>query len=296
MTPTVRAGASAPAAGPITEPGLYNLTAAEYHADPVPGGSLSSSGARTILDCPALFRYEQDHPAPPKKTFDLGHAAHRLVLGDGPELVRIDADEWRTAAVKAEVAEARARGAVPLKPAEWEQVHAMAAALLHHPVAARLFEPGTGTAESAGFWRDDRTSVMRRVLWDWRPNPRPGRMVIPDYKTCRSARPSDLERAMDEYGYHQQADWYRAGAQALGLAGPDAEFLFVCQEKTPPYLVTVFQPDAIAMHIGAARNLRALETYAECTASGRWPGYTNEIAYLPLPPWAEKRDTEEYAL
>jgi hypothetical protein len=294
MTTTVRAGASVPAAGPITEPGLYTLTAAEYHADPVLGGSLSSSGARTILDCPALFRHEQDNPQPPKKTFDLGHAAHRLVLGDGPELVRIDADEWRTDAVKAKVREVRARGAVPLKPAEWDQVHAMAAALLQHPVAARLFEPGTGTAESAGFWRDDRTSVMRRVLWDWRPNPGPGRMVIPDYKTCRSAAPDDLGKAMHEYGYHQQADWYRAGAQALGLADEHAAFVFVCQEKTAPYLVTVFEPDAIAMRIGAARNRAALDLYARCVETGHWPGYTADIAYLPLPAWAEKRDTEEY--
>ncbi|WP_263165451.1 PD-(D/E)XK nuclease-like domain-containing protein [Streptomyces sp. SCSIO ZS0520] len=273
------------------EPGLYEMTAVEYHAD---RASLSSSGARRILDCPALFRHEQDNPQPPKKTFDLGHAAHRLVLGTGPELVRIDADEWRTTAVKAEVAETRARGAVPLKPGEWQQVHDMAAALHRHPVAGRLFQAGTGTAESAGFWRDDRTGVMRRVLWDWRPDPGPGRTILPDYKTCRSAAPDALSKAMWEYGYHQQADWYRAGAQALDLADKDAEFVFVCQEKTPPYVVTVIQPDALAMRLGAARNRAALDTYAECVATGHWPGYTDEIAYLPLPPWAEKNDAEEY--
>jgi len=37
----------------ITEPGVYALPADVYHADPVAGGSLSSSGAKKLLACPA---------------------------------------------------------------------------------------------------------------------------------------------------------------------------------------------------------------------------------------------------
>ncbi|MFP3990687.1 PD-(D/E)XK nuclease-like domain-containing protein [Streptomyces sp. E11-3] len=296
MTNTALAGASAPAAvaGGITEPGIYDMTAEEYHADRV---SLSSSGARRLLPptgCPALFRHEQDNPAEPKKTFDLGHAAHRLVLGDGPDLVRIDADEWRSKAVKEEVAAVRAEGGVPLKPAEYEQVHAMADALRQHPVAAVLFDPARGRPEQSLFWRDRPTGVMRRARFDWLPDARSGRLIIPDYKTCRSAAPSALAKAVEEYGYHQQADWYRSGAKALGLADDSAAFVFVCQEKTAPHLVSVVELDAAAMRIGAARNRRALDIYAECTATGRWPGYSDELAYLSLPAWAEIRDTEEY--
>src|SRR2546421_646443 len=87
----------------ITEPGLYeDLSVETYHADPVPVGSLSSSGARKLLPpgCPALFAYEREHPPEPTATFDLGHAAHKMVLGVGPEVVKIDADNWRTNAVK----------------------------------------------------------------------------------------------------------------------------------------------------------------------------------------------------
>lgn len=38
----------------ITEPGVYDLPAEVYHADPVEGGSLSSTGARKLLppSCP----------------------------------------------------------------------------------------------------------------------------------------------------------------------------------------------------------------------------------------------------
>ncbi|GAA4706291.1 PD-(D/E)XK nuclease-like domain-containing protein [Streptomyces youssoufiensis] len=297
MTTSVQAGAtSAPAAGRrVTAAGIYpSMTAEEYHADPVEGGSLSSGGARRLLapGCPALFRYERDNPQPPKAHFEHGHAAHRLVLGDGPDLVPLDFADWRTKDARAERDAVRAEGAIPLLADDYEQVQAMAAALRSHPTAARLFS--AGQPELSLFWQDGPTGVMRRARLDWCPAPGPGRTIIPDYKTCRSAEPGALARAMYEYGYHQQADWYRAGARALDLVGDDAEFVFVCQEKTPPYLVTIFQPDAMAMRLGAARNRAALQRYAECTATGRWPGHADDVVYLPLPPWAENRDTEEY--
>ena len=295
MTITVQAGATTvPAAGPgITEPGIHQMTNEAYHSH---RSALSSSGARMLLppSCPALFRHAQDTPQEPKKTFELGTAAHKLVLGEGPDLVRVDAEKWMTAAVKAEVAAIRDEGGIPLKPADYQQVHDMADALRRHPIAAALFDPARGKPEQSLFWRDRPTGVMRRARFDWLPDARSGRLIIPDYKTCRSAEPAALARAVQEFGYHQQDDWYRAGAKALGLADDSAAFVFVCQEKTAPYVVTVVEMDAEARRIGAARNRRALQVFAECTESGVWPGYSDDIAYLSLPTWAAIRDTEEY--
>jgi hypothetical protein len=296
MTITELAGATtAPAAGPepITKPGIYQMTNETYHSHRY---ALSSSGARKLLppSSPAHFRYEQDNPQPAKKVWDIGNAAHKLVLGNGPTLQLVDYERWDTKAAKAEVAEAREAGAIPLKRAEYDQVHAMADALRRHPVASLLFDPERGTPEQSLFWRDNRTGVMRRARLDWLPNPRTGRLIIPDYKTCRSANPEKLEKDIEEYGYHQQDDTYRSGAKALGLADDDAAFVFVCQEKTAPYVVTVVEMDAEARRIGAARNRRALEVFAECTETGVWPGYSDDIAYLSLPTWAAIRDTEEY--
>lgn len=291
MTDTALAGASAPAAG--FAPGLYpDLPIETYHGDRM---SLSSSGARKLLppSCPALFRYEQDHPQPSKKTFDIGNAAHKVVLGEGPELVVIDADRWDTNAAKAAVADVRAAGGVPLKRGEYDQVLDMADAIRRHPVASALFAPESGQPEQSVFWTDGPTGITRRARFDWLPDPRAGRLIIPDYKTCRSAEPSALARAVDEYGYHCQDDWYRAAARAADL-GEDPAFVFVCQEKTAPYLVTVIELDSAARRIGAARNRRAIETYARCTETGYWPGYSDDITYLSLPVWAERRDEEEY--
>lgn len=297
MSITTEAGANtAPAGGRGLPGGIYQMTAEEYHADPVPGGSLSSSGARRLLapSCPAKFRYEQDHGQAARAVFDFGQAAHMHILGEGPEIVIVDANDWRGKAAQQQRAEARERGAVPVLTAEHERIKDMAKALREHPVARALFDPDRGRPEQTLIWRDRRTGVMRRARLDWLPDPGPGRLIIPDYKTCASAEPAALARAVATYGYHQQDDWYRAGARALDLAGDEAAFVFVCQEKTPPYVVTVFEVDAASRRLGAARNQRAIDIFAECQRTGRWPGYGDDIAYLSLPPYVERADTEEY--
>jgi hypothetical protein len=274
----------------ITKPGVYDLPDDLYHADPVPGGSLSSSGARKLLPphCPARFRYELDHPKPYKKAFDIGHAAHKPVLGAGPDLVRIDAAEWRTDAIKDEVAKVRAAGGVPLKPSEYEQVHGMADALRRHPVAAALFDPTRGQPEQSLFWLDDETGVWCRARLDWLPSPRNGRLIVPDYKTCRSANPEHLQRTIYDYGYFIQAFWYLDGVKALGL-GDDPAFVFCAQEKEPPYLVTVFEVDSTALELGQRQSNEARQIFAQCASSGVWPGYSADIELISLPPWVERQ-------
>lgn len=67
----------------VTEPGVYDdMPEHVYLADPVPGGSLSFSGAKALLppSCPALYRHQRDHGRPPKPAFDFGHAVHSMVL------------------------------------------------------------------------------------------------------------------------------------------------------------------------------------------------------------------------
>src|SRR5690606_6451240 len=132
----------------VTEPGIYDIDVDDYHRDPVPGGSLSSSGARDLLppSCPAKFRYDRDNPGPTsKRHFDLGHAAHKLVLGVGAPLVVIEADSYRTKAAQEQQKAAHLAGHVPLLEHEHEQVQAMAAAIREHPIAGPLFNPEHGT-------------------------------------------------------------------------------------------------------------------------------------------------------
>lgn len=300
MTVTSEAGAQAPAAGSwiITEPGVYDGMPAEiYHADPVPGGSLSSGGARKLLppSCPALFHHDRKHPQAHRKEFDLGHAAHLMVLGAGPELVVVDAADWRTKAAKEQRDEAYSADAVPLLIADYEQIQAMAEALRQHPIASFLFDPEAGKPEQSLFWTDPRTGAWRRARPDWLPHPVEGRrLIVPDYKTCRAADLESLSRAIHQYGYHQQAAWYLDGVMALGLAA-DPAFVFVAQEKTAPYLITVFEVEAMSMQIARDLNRDALDLYQQCTATDQWPAYNTSIAHISVPPWVEIQYLRETA-
>ena len=272
----------------LTVPGVYDdLDEATYHAHP----ALSASGAKRLLppSCPAIYKYERDHGRPPKKEYDLGHAAHKLVLGRGAEIAVVDADSWRTKAAQEAQKTAHAEGRIPLLAHEHRQVQAMAERLRAHPVAKALFDPGRGgKPEQSLFWHDTRHGVDRRARLDWLPAATDGRMILPDYKTAKSAEPRAVAKAVADYAYHQQAAWYIDAAQALGLAD-DVAFVFVFQEKTPPYLVTVAELDAQALHVGRVLNDRALEVFAECSAHDTWPGYSDDVELISLPAWATYR-------
>lgn len=282
---------------PISAPGVYrDIDPDAYHRDCVEGGSLSSSGARKLLPpgCPAQYAYERTNPPAPKDHFDIGSAAHTIVLGVGDPPVDTGLDNRRGNAWPEKCAEIREAGGIPLLTQDYEMVHAMADALRAHPIAGPLFTAGHGTAEATLVWQDDRTGIMRRSRLDWLPAPRKGRLIIPDYKTAAAVDLDALSKSMGTWGYAQQADWYRAGCQALELADDSAQFVFVAQAKTPPYLVTVFQPDHEAMRIGAMQNRIAIDVYRRCVETDRWPDHSDDgerpaVAHIPLPPYIERQ-------
>lgn len=261
-----------------------DLAEAAYHSH----DALSVSGAKKLLECPAKYRWERDNGQAQRAVFDIGHAAHAAVLGVGAELAVVDADNWMTKAAKEARAQAYADGKTPLLAKDKAAVDDMAAALRAHPRAAALLAPGSGRAEVSLFWRDWVTGVQRRGRLDWL-TVHEGRTTIVDYKTCASAEPSQVRKSVANFGYHQQHAWYVDGAHALDVAD-DARFLFVFQEKTAPFLVTVVELDGEAVRTGRAKNDEALRVFADCQASGVWPGYASEVVTVSLPPWAAPRE------
>lgn len=279
----------------IDHHGIYpDMSEAEYHGDPFKGGSLSSSEARLVNDCPAKLLYRRQTGETCTAVFDFGKAAHAMVLEAGPEIVVVEHDNWRTNDAKAQHAEAHAAGRVPLLRKDYTIVEAMAAELRAHPLVPLLLRPGNGIPEASLFW-PDRSGVTLRARVDWLPDKPVGkRMIVSDYKTARSADPADFGRAAASYGYHQQNAWYLDGVETL-MGVVDPAFVFIVQEKEPPYLVTVIELDPTALQIGRERNRRAIERYVECVESGVWPGYATEVAMASLPKWAEYQHADEFS-
>lgn len=283
----------ADAGGCVTTPGVYEIPASVYHADPVPGGSLSSTGARKILSkCPAVFNYERQHGAKSTPAMDFGTIAHRVVLGEDPMVSVIEWENYRTGKAQDARDAAVEAGRMPILAREWMVVLAMAKALQSHPLAGGLLSPGAGKIEQSLFWRDELTGVNRRARLDLMRYTNTGRLIGVDYKTTADASLDGISKSVLNYGYHQQAAWYRSGMRELGLSD-NPGFLFVFQEKTAPYVVTVVELTDVTHRIGRARNRQALEIYARCEESGYWPGYDDGVALLGLPAWAEINELKE---
>jgi hypothetical protein len=291
MTIAEQVGVETPAAGPVIRD---DLTAEQYHAD---RESISSSGLRALLapGCPAQFKYDLDNPRPPKKEFDFGHVAHKLVLGEGSQVEIVDYPDWKKLDAREQRDAAYEQGLIPILAKDYAVAEAMAEAVRRHPIAGGLFAPGTGRAELSLFWTDRETGVRCRVRPDWLKE-LPGLVLAADYKSCRDANPEAVSRAIRDYSYHQQDAFYTDGIWAA-LDPADVRFVFVFQSKTAPYLITVRELAQQDRDIGRARNQRALRLYADCQRTGIWPDWTgpvDEIPQISMPSYDTIRQAEEY--
>jgi hypothetical protein len=261
---------------------VWDLPEHEYHSD---RKALSASGAKTLLRCPAKFRWEQEHPKE-SDNFDVGTAAHALVLGSGIEAVYVAPfDNWLTKAAKEEKALARANGLSPILPETWLVVCDMADALASHKEAMELLSDGH--AEVTMYADDAATGVTRRGRLDWLREDG----LIADYKTTACADPQVFARAsVAQYGYHISEANYRWLAAKNDIDVPAA--CFIVQEKEPPYLVEVIEIDTAGVGLGYQRMTEACLILARCTTTGHWPGYTDApFTTVSLPAWAF-RDAE----
>lgn len=273
-------------------PGVYDIPDAEYHGIK---HALSCSGAKKLLppSCPAIFKYELDNPPESKPHFDFGKAAHKMVLGIGPEIRYITAHDakgnpsfdWSTADAKRQRAKAYAEDAIPLLEEQRGIIEGMAAALREHPIASALLNPENGKPEQSLFVVDQPTGVPLRSRFDWLPSVVPGRrLIVADFKTTVSAAPISIAKDVANYQYFMQDAFYSDMIRALDI-DPDPAFVFIFQSKQAPYLVTVVELDDDAKAIGRGLNRRAIEVYADCAANDEWPGYSTDVVQISLPGW-----------
>jgi len=293
----------------ITEPGVYYLTADEYHNPAITGQWMSNSDGRKILKtCPAQFKWDQDHGI--RKTsdaFDFGHVAHTVVLGRGEEYKvfepkKLDGRTKEGKAQKLEVDAARAAGLTPIYGDQWATIRAMADAIHANPVANELLTQ-PGRPEACLFWRDQVkvdgvwVTVQRRAMVDLLPNVTdPGEpMRVVDFKTADEVAPNDnLRKKIYDYGYHRQGATIVDACQAL--FGRYAEVVFLLQSKTAPHFVVPVDLDTPAQRIGAIENQEALRLWARAQLTGVWPEYTNGVVTSGVPAWIERQYEDEMVI
>jgi len=277
----------------IDKPGLHSIPAEEYHADPAPVPSLSSSVGKVLLSETASHawtchpRLNPDFVPEEAAKFDRGKACHGLVLGDPQRFKIIDAADWRTKAAQEARNAARLEGMIPLLTHQMEDARAMHQAFVQqiaaHRDSADIFTDGK--PEQMLLWQENvrGTVIWCRGLLDWLPNNRT--KPFGDYKTlAANVNPDNLNRYAFNAGWDFQDAFYRRGLQALEVA-EDPHFKFVVQQAEAPYSVVVvdFPPEVKAYADGKVDE--AIDYWAWCMKKNVWPGYPGYTCTLEMPPW-----------
>lgn len=275
----------------IDKPGVYDLSAEAYHADPCPEPSLSSSIAKLLVtpgatpmharhECPRL---NPDYEPEESEKFDLGKAAHSMILRDPQAFEIIYAGDWRTAIAKEKRDAARKAGKIPMLEHQYEEAVQMVAAArvqLDAHSEGPLFVDGKPEQTMVWFEGD----VTCRARLDWRPN---SSRFYPDYKsTGASADPDLWQRTMYGMGADMQAAFYIRGIRALKLCDRP-EFRFVVQENYKPFALSVVGLKPGALDLADRQVERAIAIWSDCRRANRWPGYPTRTCWIDAPAWHE---------
>ena len=246
----------------------------QYHAE----AGISSSAVKTVAS--STLAHWKGAVRESKTAFDLGTAVHSLVLEPHLDYVVCGPDDRRGADWKAKQRAATMNGQLLLTSGDFEQAHAMAAAVLEIE-NVRLMLENKSTVIEASFFADDPDTGLRLKT---RPDAfvRDRSLVI-DIKTTVDASPRGFEREIRKYGYDMQAAFY---LRALRLAGQDADqFMFVAVEKKPPYAVSIHVLSDDYLQYASERVTHTLHRIAQAEAAGEYPTEWPAINVVQLPQW-----------
>jgi len=281
----------------VSAPGIhFDMPEADYHADPCPAPSLSSSVARVLIEqSPAHARAMHprlcpDAKSPESDRLALGAVVHALVLGRGAKFHVVGATDYKTKAAREERDGAIAMGWTPIKAADMAEAERIAKSVDHH-IASDLdvFDTFTaGASEAVLIWREAdawcRAMVDKLFIGD-------RDAVIYDIKTTdQSAHPMGLARKVLSMGYDLRAAFYMRGLARLrpDLAGR-IRFRWVFVETSAPYAVTVAELDGAGLTIGDKKAATAIALWQRCVRDDAWPTWPIGVHRLESPPWAEQQ-------
>jgi exodeoxyribonuclease VIII len=268
----------------MIKPGVYpDISNDDYHSGP----GISNSGLNLLRKSPKhywaayLDPDREEREATP--ALRLGSAIHSAILEPHKftnEFVAAPEVDRRTKEGKDIYAAflAKAEGRTVITAKEMETVGRVARSVMTHKVYRKVFEREMGKAETSIYWEDKDSGVLCRIRPDWL-----GAGVILDVKTTEDASPDAFMRSIFTYGYHRQAAFYIDGCRQSGI-DPGA-FMFMALEKSSPYAVAFYYAEPEMIEQGRKEYKKLLRIYADCLATGNWPGYPEKIVPINLPEW-----------
>ena len=263
---------------------------AAYHRHTAVSKSHLDQVARSPLHYWARYLDPNRVDLEPTPAMVIGSALHthvlELVTWDQRYVTMPEGIDRRTKAGKEawSAFEAEAANRTVLTKADADLVMRMGQAIYAHPAAAFLLQH-PGQAERSYFWTDEGTELECKCRPDWMTSD--GQLIV-DLKTTEDASPAGFRKSISSWRYHVQAAWYLDGVERATGQRPE-QFIFVCVEKKPPHAVAVYAASPEMIAAGALTAETDLARLAMCHETGEWPGYSNQIEVIDLPPWMRPR-------
>jgi len=249
--------------------GIHSLTRDQYGAVE----ALHCSGLKMLDVSAASYKYGEQRETP---SMSRGTAAHMAILEPARfvEESVLFAGKVRNGKAWDEFQSANA-GKLILNAREMAECERISSAVRGSAMAADVLRGGA--CEQAIFW--SMFGLQFKGLVDHLRTDQ-----IADLKTTKSAAPAEFARQAWSLRLHVQASMYVDGIKAItGMALP---YRIVAVEAAYPHIVQVYEVSEELLERGRSDLRRWLSLYHECSASGRWPGYSTGPLVLQLPPWA----------
>lgn len=269
----------------ILAPGIHTISMEEYLAIP----AFSSGLAHTILTASPRHAWTDSWLNPNLEPWnsevaDIGTYAHACLLEGGTSALHmVDADDWRTKAAQGQRDQARAEGKLPILARKVSQVEAMVKAARAYIAAseiAGIFD--SGKAEQTLIWSESMVAceVLCKARPDWLSE-----TILLHYKTTKaSVNPLSFSRTASNMGYDVAMMFYLRGLEAV-KPDHEAQHFLLAQEQIEPFACKLFDLSAPLADVAAHKVSRAINAWASCMNSGKWPAYDGAIHSIELKPW-----------
>ena len=254
---------------------------------------VSSSELKKIMKSPMHYKHWKENPQEDTPALLFGRACHKYVLEtydfytEFAVAPNVDRRTKEGKEIWANFVE-ESKGKDIITQEQFEQIEEMRKVMLATPFVSKLIN---GEHEISYFWVDEDTGLKCKC----RPDSISHKLkVIVDYKTTDDAETEHFMRQAIKLGYDLQASYYLDGVKVN--TGEEYIFVFIAQEKKPPYAVNILQADDIFVRSGRDVYKAMLQTYKDCEESGNWYGYMgadNQINSLGVPKWIENMLGEE---
>lgn len=275
---------------------FYKLAAKEYHADPCPTPSLSSSVAVDLVTkSPAHARLRHPRLCPATEetateetgAMSFGSVVHELLLGEGGGFAIWEGDSWRGKEASVFRACAIEAGQSPIKRADYARANTLAESAREQLKAFGLdYVFKEGVSEHVAIWQDgghymramfDRHIPERREIWDIKT-------------TGKLAHPEQIARTVAAMNYDMRSEFYLMGAEKItGIPARKGGygFCFLFIETEPPFAVVPCFLDEAFRTRGRMRAKEAIDIWVRCMDSGKWPSYVNGPVEIAAPGWVD---------